>query len=136
MSPEQALGESLDERSDLFSLGTTFYYLFSGQLPFEKSSPAAVLVDIAQNDAPRLRDTAPHLPIPLTVVIGRLMARNREERYQDVAVVLEDLVSYERRGLLTFADAAALAGPHARARGTSDHETQAYHAPRKDGSGV
>ncbi len=136
MSPEQAMGESLDDRSDLFSLGTTFYYLFSGQLPFEKSSPGAVLVDISQNDAPHLRDTAPHLPLPLTVVIGRLMARNREERYQDVAVVLEDLASYERRGLLTFADAAALAGPSLRARGTADHETQAYHAPRKDSSGV
>ena len=60
MSPEQALGEPLDERFDVFSLGTTFFYVFSGQLPFDRNSPAAVLVQISQEDAPRLDAVAPH----------------------------------------------------------------------------
>jgi serine/threonine-protein kinase len=134
MSPEQALGESLDERSDIFSLGTTFFYLFSGQLPFERgSAAAAVLVQIAQEEAPRLDVVAPHLPLPLTTVVRRMMARRREERYQDVGVVLEDLASYERRGLLTFADMASLGGMHAQAWANTDQETQAYRpAPRSD----
>src|SRR5262249_59678807 len=44
MSPEQALGEPLDERSDIFSLGTTFFSLFSGRLPFENSTAPGLLV--------------------------------------------------------------------------------------------
>jgi hypothetical protein len=132
MSPEQALGEPLDERSDLFSLGTAFFYLFSGYLPFERNSAAAVLVQIAQQDAPRLDEVAPHLPLPLAVVIRRMMARRREERYQDASVILEDLASYERRGLLSFADAGALGGAPPQPWATAQQETQAYQPPPQD----
>ena len=59
MSPEQALGESLDERSDIFALGTTFFHILSGRLPFTAPNPTAVLVQIAQDDAPQLMDVAP-----------------------------------------------------------------------------
>jgi hypothetical protein len=135
MSPEQALGEPLDERSDIFSLGTTFFYIFSGYLPFEKNSPAAVLVQIAQEDAPRLSDLAPHLPVALTVILGRMMARRREERYQDVAVIQEDLTSYERRGLLIRAESASFGGAPAQGWSNVNQDTQAYHPPQaKPGS--
>jgi hypothetical protein len=100
MSPEQALGEPLDERSDLFSLGTTFFHLFSGRLPFETGSATAVLIQISQEDAPRLDEIAPQVPLPLVIIIKRMMARRREGRYQEASVILEDLASYERRGLL------------------------------------
>ncbi len=126
MSPEQALGEPLDERSDIFSLGTTFFYLFSGALPFDRGSAAAILVQIAQEDAPRLDATAPHLPPPLTVIVRRMMARRREERYQEAGVILEDLASYERRGLLSFADVASLSGLPAQEWANAEQETQAY----------
>jgi hypothetical protein len=101
MSPEQALGEQLDERSDIFSLGTTFFYILSGQLPFQKTTATALLMQITKENAPRLRDIADQVPVPLSVIIGRMMVRQREERYQDVGVILEDLASYERRGLLS-----------------------------------
>jgi tRNA A-37 threonylcarbamoyl transferase component Bud32 len=133
MSPEQTLGETLDERSDIFSLGTTFFYVFTGQLPFDRTSPAAVLVQISQEDAPRLDVVAPHVPRPLTVVLGRMMARRREERYQDVGVVLEDLASYERRGLLTFADLGALGGVNPQAWSNVEQQTQAYQPAPKSG---
>jgi tRNA A-37 threonylcarbamoyl transferase component Bud32 len=112
MAPEQALGESVDERSDIFSLGATFFHLFTGQLPFNRDTATAVLVQIAHEDAPRLTDAAPEAPAALAVVIGRMMARRREERYQEVGVILEDLASYERRGLLSGAGfSPALATP-------------------------
>lgn len=107
MAPEQALGEPVDERSDLFSLGTTFFHLLSGRLPFSKNSATAVLVQIAQEDAPRLREAAPQTPLPLALIVERMMARRRDERYQDAAVILEDLASFERRGLLKLPDCAA-----------------------------
>lgn len=109
MSPEQALGEAVDERSDIFSLGTTFFHLLSGRLPFDKNTPPAVLVEISQRDAPSLLEVAPEVPRPLAVMVGRMMARRREDRYQDVGVILEDLASFERRGLLKCSDSGSFA---------------------------
>ncbi len=128
MSPEQARGEHLDERSDIFSLGTTFFHLFSGRLPFEHASAAELMRQITHADAPRLTDVAPHLPVPLAVLVGRMMARRREERYQDVGVILEDLASYESRGLLRSSDSGAfVAVPAVRdADGPTGGVTEAY----------
>ena len=63
---------------------------------------------ITQQDAPRLYDVAPQLPRPLTVLLGRMLALRPEDRYQDVRVILEDVQSYERRGLLTVAPGGSL----------------------------
>lgn len=108
MAPEQARGDHLDERSDIFSLGSTFFHIFSGQRPFAAEDSAAdLLMTVATEDPPRLGDTAPHLPTPLNVIVSRMMARAPEERYQDVGVVLEDLASYEARKLLWSSDSGA-----------------------------
>jgi hypothetical protein len=127
MSPEQALGESLDERSDIFSLGTTFFYVLSGRLPFRGGTVPAVLTQIAHQDAPRLTDIAPQVPVPLMVIISRMMARRREERYQDVGVILEDLASYERRGLLNpLSSGTYVTVPASSFLERAEVETQAY----------
>jgi eukaryotic-like serine/threonine-protein kinase len=126
MSPEQARGEPLDERSDIFSLGTTFFYILSGQLPFQKNSPTAVLMQITRQDAPRLCEIAEQVPIPLSVIIGRMMARQREDRYQEVGVILEDLASYERRGLLSPYQVDSFMTASAAPVERPDVETQAY----------
>jgi hypothetical protein len=133
MSPEQALGEVLDERSDIFSLGTTFFYLLSGRLPFQGNTVAAILAHIAQQDAPRLTEIAPQVPIALAVIIGRMMARQREERYQDVGVILEDLASYERRGLLHASPSGTfVAAPASSPLDRPEVETQAYQPAQDD----
>jgi serine/threonine-protein kinase len=119
MSPEQALGEPADERSDIFSLGTTFFHILSGRLPFNRTGATAVLMQIAQEDAPRLAEVAPQVAVPLSVVIGRMMARRREERYQDVGVILEDFVSYERRGLLKVPETVYYPPPAVKADATT-----------------
>jgi serine/threonine-protein kinase len=139
MSPEQARGEHLDERSDLFSLGTTFFHLFSGKLPFEHSNAAELMRQITHADAPRLTDAAPHLARPLAVLLGRMMARRREERYQDVGVILEDLASYESRGLLRSSESGAfMPVPAVRdADPPAGDDTQAYvPAAPSDGASV
>jgi hypothetical protein len=128
MSPEQARGEHLDERSDIFSLGTTFFHVFSGRLPFDESSPIELMRRITHADAPRLTETAPHLPVPLAVILGRMLARRRSERYQDVGVIIEDLASYESRGLLQSSESGAfMPVPAVReADPPAGDETQAY----------
>jgi serine/threonine-protein kinase len=132
MSPEQANGEPLDERSDIFALGTTFYHLLSGRRPFDRPSAAAILVQIASVDAPRMVDVAPQVPRPLAVIIDRMLARQREDRYQDVDVILAELDSYERRGLLRFSEVSSFVPlpPPADPR-ILDEETQP-HPPRED----
>jgi hypothetical protein len=129
MSPEQALGDSLDERSDIFSLGTTFFYLISGRLPFQGNTAAAVLLQIAQQDAPLLTEVAPQLPVPLAVIVNRMMARQRDARYQDVSVILEDLASYERRGLLSSSQSGSFAPVASAPIEAVGMETQAYQPP-------
>jgi serine/threonine protein kinase len=130
MAPEQALGENVDERCDIFSMGTTFYHLLSGQLPFNKNTTAAILVQIAKEDAPRLSEVAPQIPLPLVTIIGRMMARRKEERYQDVGVILEDLASYERRGLLSCSENPTfLPVPPGGSWSGVPGETQDYHQP-------
>ncbi len=127
MAPEQALGDPLDERSDIFSLGSAFFHLVSGRLPFDRPTATALLVQIANEDAPRLTDVAPQTPRPLAAIIGRMLARHQEERYQEVGVILEDLASYERRGLLNFHEAGAFAAmAPAPGRDPFGIETQAY----------
>ena len=82
---------------------------------------------IAQQDAPRLTEVAPQAAVPLAVIIHRMMARQREERYQDVGVILEDLASYERRGLLNLSSGGSFAtGPAPSPLDRPDVETQAY----------
>lgn len=130
MSPEQARGDALDERSDIFALGTTFYHLLSGRMPFDRSNPAAILNQIAREDAPRLVEVAPQVPRPLAVIIDRMMARRREDRYQNVDVILAELDSYEARGLLRFSDGAAFVPlPPAASARVLEGETQPYPPP-------
>ncbi len=112
ISPEQAVGEEVDERSDIYSLGASFFHLLSGRLPFEETNTTSLLLRVSREEAPRLFQVAPAVPRPLGVMIGRMLANRKEDRYQNVPVLLEDLRSYLQRGLL-IASSASLAMPNA-----------------------
>ncbi len=104
ISPEQALGQEADERSDIYSLGATFYQLASGQVTFDAANTTAVLLRISQDEVPSLLETAPYVPRPLAVILARMLARRPEDRYQCVPVILADLHSYLQRGRLATAE--------------------------------
>jgi serine/threonine-protein kinase len=83
MSPEQAAGEPLDGRSDLYALGVLGYLAASGRLPFESSTLPALLVRQASEEAPSVMSAAPGLPHALGAAIDRCLARDPDERFAD-----------------------------------------------------
>ena len=83
MSPEQLAGKKIDGRSDLFSLGVTFYQLACGRLPFEGESMTQLMFAIANQPHPNIREYNPALPAWVPEFIDRALAKNFEERFQN-----------------------------------------------------
>ena len=83
MSPEQAAGEPVDGRSDLYALGVVGYLAVSGRLPFETSALPALLVRLATEAAPAVLRAAPGLPPALGAAIDRCLARDPAARFPD-----------------------------------------------------
>jgi len=83
MSPEQALGETVDGRADLYSLGVVGYLAVSGRLPFEASTLPALLARQSIESAPSVLRAAPGLPPTLARAIDRCLARDPGERFDD-----------------------------------------------------
>lgn len=100
MSPEQAMGEQVDHRSDLFSLGSVLYTMCTGRPAFRATSTVAVLRRVV-DDAPRpIRELNPDAPDWLIAVIDKLMSKKPEERFQtaaEVATVLEQWLAHYQR---------------------------------------
>jgi serine/threonine protein kinase len=94
MSPEQARGDKVDGRSDLFSFGAVLYRLVTGRQPFAGSTVYAVLCALATDEPPPVRDLNPQAPEPLAALIHRLLAKKPEDRPQtadEVAVRLLEI---------------------------------------------
>jgi tRNA A-37 threonylcarbamoyl transferase component Bud32 len=82
MSPEQASGESVDARSDLYALGVVGHYILSGTLPFQGSTMAATLAKQLTQEAPALASVAPEAPRNLHEAIDRCLSKDPTERFQ------------------------------------------------------
>jgi serine/threonine-protein kinase len=91
MSPEQALGEVVDARSDLYSLGVVGYFAFSGALPFEAEKATEVLAKQVTEPAPPLAAVAPLVPRRLAQAIDRCLAKEPGERPEGPAALAEQL---------------------------------------------
>jgi len=91
MSPEQALGKDLDQRSDIFSFGVLLYEMFSGQRPFSGADMKAVIGQILYREPEQVRSMRADLPLDLQSIISRCLKKEPSERYQDMAGVLNDL---------------------------------------------
>jgi serine/threonine protein kinase len=91
MSPEQALGKDLDQRSDIFSFGVLIYEMFSGQKPFSGADLKAVIGQILYRDPEEVRSLRADLPADLDLIISRCLQKEPSERYQDLAAVRNDL---------------------------------------------
>jgi serine/threonine-protein kinase len=94
MSPEQARGETVDPRSDLFSLGSVLYAMATGSSPFRADSAMAVLRRVCDETPTPVRAINPRIPEWLATLIGRLLAKNRDDRIATAAEVADLLQGY------------------------------------------
>jgi serine/threonine protein kinase len=89
MSPEQADGQHLDHRSDLFSLGSVLYAMCTGRPPFRASGTLAVLKRVCEEIPRPIRELNPEIPEEVCRIIGKLLAKKPDERYQSAQEVAE-----------------------------------------------
>jgi serine/threonine-protein kinase len=94
MSPEQARGETLDQRSDLFSLGSVLYAMCTGKSPFRGESAVAVLRRVSDETPTPVQKLNPNVPDWLVSLIDRLMAKNRNDRIGTAKEVADLLQGY------------------------------------------
>src|SRR6185503_3134551 len=96
MSPEQVLGEPVDERTDIFSFGVVLYEMLSGEMPFAGPSDAAIYNATINKIQPSLRESNAEIPIELDQLVKCAMEKDPEVRYQTFSELRADLKSILR----------------------------------------
>ena len=91
MSPEQALGKPLDERTDLFSFGIVLYEMASGRAPFRGDTTGMLFLSIVQENPEPVRKINPDLPEGLQQIVDKCLQKDRDQRYQKAAEIRNDL---------------------------------------------
>ncbi len=94
MSPEQARGDSVDRRSDLFSLGVSLYEALTGVRPFARDTDLAVLKAVLDCDYQPVRALRPELPLEVEQIVNRAMAQEAEHRYPTALAMAQDIEKY------------------------------------------
>ena len=115
MPPETARGEAFDARSDLYSLGATFYHALAGRAPFEAGTTAELVLKHVEAAPAALQQAAPEAPPALCRIVHRLLRKNPRERYASARELLEALDRAEARPAPATTRAA---GERRRAAGT------------------
>ncbi len=107
MSPEQVRGEELDARTDVFSFGVMLYEMISGAHPFARENSAETAAAIQLLEPPPLAQYAPKVPAELERIVNKALVKERENRYQTIKELLNDLRAFKAEGAAAGATAKA-----------------------------
>jgi serine/threonine protein kinase len=95
MAPEQARGERVDHRADIYAVGAILYCALTGERPFDRGDPTATLTAVLTQDPQRPRAIEPSIPEPLEMIIQRAMSKRPEDRYSSMAELDADLAPWD-----------------------------------------
>jgi len=94
MSPEQALGATLDQRSDLFAVGLIFYELLTGKSPYKADTAIASLMKRTHERAIPASEVDASVPVSLSAIVSRCLEREPKDRYQSATLLLKELEAW------------------------------------------
>lgn len=136
MAPEQTLGQTLDQRSDLFSLGSVLYELTTGRPPFRAPSTVAVLKRVVDDVQRPIKEIIPETPGWLVQIIETLLQKNPDDRYQSAKEVADLLAACQSELQLTGAVTSIPNHGRPEQIATADASNKAKVAPVKTASDV
>lgn len=102
ISPEQAMGENTDEKSDLYSVGVMLFEMLTGSLPFEADTAVSVAIKQIQTQAVKPRSLNPSIPAALEEITMRAMQKQAKFRYQSAAEMISDIESFKANPNISF----------------------------------
>lgn len=91
MSPEQCEGNPVDGRSDIYSLGVTFYEMLTGKSPYQADTPASILVKISRGELKPIQDAVPTMPKKICDIVDKMLQTDADDRFQDAKELVEAL---------------------------------------------
>ncbi|HZH34368.1 MAG TPA: protein kinase, partial [Pyrinomonadaceae bacterium] len=97
MSPEQARGKKIDERTDIFSFGVVLYEMLTGFNPFKGESVADVLAAVLHREPEQISVLKPEIPDELSQIVAKALCKDCEERYSSTQILLADLKKLQKR---------------------------------------
>lgn len=102
ISPEQARGDTTDDRADIYSVGVVMYEMLTGQLPFQSDNSVSVALMQLQSDPKRPRELNGSIPVGLEQIVMHAMQKNTRDRYQSAAEMLLDIEEFKRNPTIRF----------------------------------
>ncbi len=97
LSPEQVRGLEADSFTDVFSFGIVLYEMFAGHRPFTGATPMDVITSVIENEPPPLKNYAPDVSGEIVWIVGKILRKERDERYQSAKELLTDLSRIKQR---------------------------------------
>lgn len=102
ISPEQARGDVIDAKSDIYSIGIMFYEMLTGCKPFDTDNPVSIAVMHMQNVAERPRNINPNIPSGLEEIIMHAMEKDASKRYQSASEMIRDIEAFKANNQIIF----------------------------------
>ncbi len=125
LSPEQALGESINQQADIYSLGLVFYETLTGKRVYKFSSDIEAIRTIPKKDIDPLTKSMPDLPEEVNRIVMKCLEKDKDSRYQDVSALYNDLLACKKELKFTFdtADLADFMSKRFKKNGNSPEQT-------------